>query len=67
VGAEALIDALRKEKPYLFGELRPGIATGTTAQTLRPPSPATPTSLDARTLSREAWQAERDKLLRAPI
>lgn len=63
VGAEALIDSLRQDKPYLFSESRSGIATGTTAQTQRPPAPAVPMALDARTLSREAWQAERDKLL----
>ena len=63
VGAEALINVLRQEKPYLFSDSRAGIATGTTGQTQRPPSPASPSAVDARTLSREAWQAERDRLL----
>ena len=63
VGAESLIDTLRQEKPYLFSDSRAGVSTGTTGQTQRPPSPATPSTVDARTLSREAWQAERMRLL----
>ena len=63
IGAEALIATLRQEKPYLFTDGRTGIATGTTGQLQRPPSPASPGAVDARTLSREAWQAERDRLL----
>ena len=63
IGAEALIGALRQDKPYLFVDSRAGTTTGTTGQLQRPPSPASPVNLDARTLSREAWQAERDRLL----
>ena len=63
VGADALIATLRQEKPYLFSESRVGVSTGTTGQTQRPPSPAAPTVVDARTMSREAWQAERDRIL----
>ncbi|TLU72689.1 phage scaffolding protein [Lichenicoccus roseus] len=63
VGAEALIDGLRLQKPYLFvdSQARSGVAT--TAQTLRAPAPALPTEMDARTLPREAWLAERNRLL----
>ncbi len=63
VGAESLIDTLRQEKPYLFSDARAGVSTGTTGQTQRPPSPASPSTVDARTLSKEAWQAERARLL----
>ncbi|WP_428394156.1 hypothetical protein [Lichenicoccus sp.] len=63
LGAEILIETLRQEKPYLFADARVGISTGTTGQTLRPPSPAAPSVLDARTLPRDAWQAERQRLL----
>ena len=63
LGAEALIETLRQEKPYLFADARAGISTGTTGQTLRPPAPAAPSVLDARTLPRETWQAERQRLL----
>lgn len=65
-GAEAVITALRQQKPYLFAVDRGGAAAGTTAQLQRPPSPAQPSILDARSLSRDAWQAERDRLLSAP-
>ena len=67
VGADALLAALRQDKPYLFSDSRTGAGTGTTGQTQRPPSPATPGIVDARTLSREAWQAERDRLLGSAI
>ena len=63
VGAEALIGSLRQEKPYLFSERRTGVSTGTIGQTQRPPAPAGPSIVDARTLSRDAWQAERSRLL----
>ena len=65
VGAESLIDTLRQEKPYLFSDARAGVSTGTTGQTQRPPPPASPLAMDARTLSKEAWQAERARLLDA--
>lgn len=62
-GAEEVIAALRERKPYLFISEKTGTITGTTAQLQRPPSPAQPTPLDARSLTREAWHAERDRLL----
>ena len=69
VGAEALIDTLRQQKPYLFVEAQSGTSTGnstgTTGQPLRAPTPAVPGEVDARTLTREAWQAERSRLLGA--
>ncbi len=66
VGAEALIQTLREDKPYLFSDGRTGVATGTTGQTQRPPSPAAPSTLNVRSLSRDAWQAERSRLLGEP-
>ncbi|WP_428375188.1 hypothetical protein [Lichenicoccus sp.] len=63
VGAEALIEMLRQQKPYLFADGQSGVSTGTTGQTLRAPAPAAPAELDARTMTREAWQAERGRLL----
>ena len=62
-GAEEVISTLRQRKPYLFTADRSGAATGTTAQLQRPPAPAQPTTVDARSLTREAWHAERDRLL----
>ena len=62
-GVEEVIESLRQRKPYLFAA-GPGAApTITTAQLQRPPAPAQPTNVDARSLSRAAWQAERDRLL----
>lgn len=62
-GAEEVISTLRQRKPYLFVADRNGTTTGTTAQLQRPPSPAQPSTVDARSLTREAWHAERDRLL----
>ena len=62
-GAEEAIAALRERKPYLFASEKDPTAAGTTAQLQRPPLPARPSIIDARSLSREAWQAERDRLL----
>lgn len=62
-GAEEVIATLRDRKPYLFASDRSGVATGTTAQLQQRPSPAQPSTVDARHLSREAWHAERDRLL----
>lgn len=62
-GAEEAVALLRQHKPYLFTSERSGATTGTTAQLQRPPSPARPSTLDARSMTREAWQAERDRLL----
>ncbi|MGI4957617.1 MAG: hypothetical protein ACRYGI_08480 [Janthinobacterium lividum] len=65
-GAEQVIASLRQHKPYLFAVDRTSMATATTAQLQRPPSPAQPSTVDARSLSREAWHTERDRLLSAP-
>ena len=62
-GAEEVVASLRERKPYLFASDRPHTAAGTTAQLQRPPLPVQPTKMDARSLSREAWQVERDRLL----
>lgn len=62
-GAEEVVAALRERKPYLFSSDKGPTAPGTTAQLQRPPLPAQPSTVDARSLSREAWQAERDRLL----
>ena len=62
-GAEQVIAALRERKPYLFTSDKGPTAAGTTAQLQRPPVPAQPSIVDARSLSRDAWQAERDRLL----
>ena len=62
-GAEEVIAALRERKPYLFTTDRVPTAAVTTAQLQRPPVPAQPVAVDARSLSREAWQVERDRLL----
>jgi hypothetical protein len=62
-GAEEVISTLRQRKPYLFVADQSGTTTGTTAQLQRPPSPAQPSTVDARSLTREAWHAERDRLL----
>ena len=62
-GAKEVIASLRERKPYLFAPDRAPDVAGTTAQLQRPPIPAQPTKMDARSLSREAWQVERDRLL----
>lgn len=62
-GVEQVIANLRERKPYLFSSEKSNMASGTTAQLQRPPQPAQPSNVDARSLSREAWQAERDRLL----
>lgn len=65
-GAEEVIAALRQRKPYLFSTDKAASAGGTTAQLQRPPSPAQPSAVDARHLSREAWHAERERLIGRP-
>ena len=63
-GADGAIAALKANKPYLFEDQRAGLFnTFTTSQPRRPPAPAQPDPVDARTLSREQWQAERAKVL----
>ena len=62
-GVEEVIESLRQRKPYLFAAEAGAAPTVTTAQLQRPPAPAQPTNVDARSLSRAAWQAERDRLL----
>lgn len=63
VGVEDVIAALQSQKPYLFSPDPSGTVGTTTAQTMRPPQPARPSVVDARNLSREAWHAERERLL----
>lgn len=64
-GAHEAIDALRQSKPYLFGA--PGMTghsmMARTGHPQRPPVPAAPEPVDARTLSRDQWQVERSRLL----
>lgn len=64
-GVDDVVSSLKQHKPYLFGA---GAETNavTTTQLQKPPAPSQPTSLDARSLSREAWRAERERLLSAP-
>ena len=63
-GAEGVIAALKANKPYLFEDSRAAShGSFTTSQPRRPPSPAQPDPVDARTLSRDQWQAERAKVL----
>ena len=64
IHTEEVIATLRERKPYLFTSEK-ATAAGTTAQLQRPPVPAQPSVVDARSLSREAWHAERDRLLAA--
>ncbi len=64
LGAEEAIATLRTDKPYLFGAMTQGVAEAVSPRRLHAaPAPASPRAVDARTLSREAWQAERAKLL----
>ena len=62
-GVEEVIADLQQRKPYLFSSNQSLPVAVTTAQTLRPPSPSQPNTIDARQLSRDAWQLERDRLL----
>ncbi len=63
-GAEGVIATLKTNKPYLFEDGRIASSTSyTTSQVRRAPAPAEPAMIDARTLSREQWQAERAKML----
>ena len=59
--ASDILNAFKESKPYFFGAApKPGTVTGTTATRATPPKPATPSSFDARTVSKEeADQAER--------
>ncbi len=63
-GADDAIASLKTTKPYLFEDTRASVySTFTTSQPRRPPTPAQPDVVDARTLSREQWQVERSKFL----
>ena len=62
-GAEDAIATLKAGKPYLFEDGRPIPAGPTTSPPRRVPAPARPDPVDARTLSREQWQAERARVL----
>jgi hypothetical protein len=63
-GIEHALSELKASKPYLFSGEKPLTpASTTTSQLQRAPAPAAPQLLDARNLSREAWQAERQRLI----
>ena len=62
-GADDAIASLKASKPYLFEDGRGAMAMFTTSPGRRAPTPAMPDPVDARTLSREQWQAERAKVL----
>ena len=63
-GAEIVITGLKASKPYLFAGARDNASFGaTTSPTVRAPAPAAPELVDARSLTREQWQAERARLL----
>ena len=63
-GAETVITGLKASKPYLFAGTRDKANVGaTTSPVARAPSPAAPELVDARSLTREQWQAERARLL----
>ena len=63
-GADDAVLALKTAKPYLFDGSRQGAPVlMTTSQPRRPPTPAQPDIVNARTLSREQWQAERARVL----
>lgn len=56
-GADALIEQLKKDKPYLFGT-----TGGTTNTTTAPPKPGDAKPFDARTASKDEYNAELRKL-----
>lgn len=63
-GADAVITGLKAAKPYLFAAHKDKTNLGaTTSPIARAPSPAAPELVDARSLTREQWQAERARLL----
>lgn len=55
-GADALMESLKKDKPYLFG------ATGTTTHTGEPPKPKTGEPVDVRKMSAEEYAAHKRSL-----
>jgi hypothetical protein len=57
-GADALMEALKKAKPYLFG------ATTTTTSTEPKPKPGDPEPLDAKKLTPEDYERQKRELLR---
>ena len=56
-GAEALMEQLKKDKPYLFGN------TGTTTHTGDPPKPKTGDPVDVRTMKPEEYAAHKRAML----
>ncbi|MCQ8277781.1 hypothetical protein NFI95_04900 [Acetobacteraceae bacterium KSS8] len=64
-GVEEVVSRLQAQKPYLFASENSAASGTTTTQTMRPPQPVRPVAVDARNLSREAWHAERERLLAA--
>lgn len=63
-GVDAVIARLKETKPYLFHSGKDTASFGaTTSPVVRAPAPAAPEWIDARSLTREQWQAERARLL----
>ncbi len=63
-GADSVISTLKTSKPYLFASGKDKASFGaTTSPVARAPVPAAPELVDARSLTREQWQAERARLL----
>lgn len=61
-GAEALMTDLKKAKPFLFGAPANTSHAGT-----KPPKPGDPEVKDARTMSKEDYVKERDKIRRGEL
>lgn len=59
-GAEALLEALKASKPYLFQAT--GAQTGTTSQTQKPPTPSPSTGKKASDLTEAEFEAELARL-----
>ncbi len=63
-GTDSVIANLKAAKPYLFANGKDKASFGaTTSPIARAPVPAAPELVDARSLTREQWQAERARLL----
>ena len=63
-GTNDVISSLKASKPYLFANAKDNGNFGvTTSPIARAPTPAAPELVDARSLTREQWQAERARLL----
>ena len=63
-GADSVVANLKAAKPYLFAAAKDTATLGaTTSPVARAPHPAAPELIDARSMTREQWQAERARLL----